>query len=212
MNTVKGCCTEEEGPYDEGRNFVDPARFDRVFSPLGGLRPLGTGTTFHPLPEEEIKGIEAYLHAPLPSDYRSFLSEIGGAVIDGLVSFRPLTQLPTCEPDGNEPFSYFYGAECEGFDGLLASIKLYRDQKRIPLDLIPIGANMFGDQMCLAIGGKDRERVFFWDHEDERSELDYWELHGPNASVPREFLYGNVYLVATSFDDFLARLVRDQQE
>lgn len=187
------------------------ARFDLVFLPLGGLRPLGRAKLFHPLPEEEIKHIEAYLHATLPSNYRSFLRDIGGAVIDGLVSFKPLTQLPTCEPGGNEPFSYFYGAECEGSDGLLASIKLYRDQRRIPRELIPIGANMFGDQVCLAIEGRDRERLFFWDHDDERNEMDYSELHGPTVPVPRAFLYGNVYLVANSFDDFLSRLVKDEE-
>jgi hypothetical protein len=69
---------------------------------------------------------------------------------------------------------------------------------------------MFADQICLAITGEDRGRVFFWDHENERCERDYWDSHGASVPVPREFLYGNVYLVATDFIDFLKRIVKDK--
>ena len=112
---------------------------------------------------------------------------------------------------GTEPFWQLYGADCEEFRAVLARTQFYRSQGRIPEELIPIGDNMFGDQVCLAVLGEHRGKVFFWDHDDERDEADYWQEHGQGKTVPREFLYGNVYLVADSFMDFLARLVRDEQ-
>ena len=64
---------------------------------------------------------------------------------------------------------------------------------RIPDELIPIGCDPAGNVIALAIKGKHRGAVFFWDHEAEADEEDqpYW---------------GNLKQVAPDFPAFLASL------
>lgn len=189
---------------------MNKAEVQSLFAKLGGIRPLGKSKRFHPLNDEDINHIEQMVHSKLPRDYVEFLKEFGGVSFRKLLSFSPISQLPTTVEGGTEPFNNLYGGQTEGINGIITQIQIYHGQGRIPQDLVPIGDNLFGDHVCICIKGKDCGKVFFWDHEDERSEQDYWDLHGPKTPVPREFLYGNIYLVASSFDDFLRRLVKDE--
>jgi hypothetical protein len=181
--------------------------FAAKFVTLGGLRPIVSQRGFHPMPETELQRIETEIGCPLPAEYREFLKECGGVAFGKLVSFRGIQPPPSASSSKLEPFGCFYGTENEESHGLLRTMRIYRE--RIPVTLIPIGENMFGDKICLGIKGGDREKIFFWDHEDERNEQDYTDLYGSGKLVPREWLFGNIYLAAETFEDFLNRLEPD---
>lgn len=63
----------------------------------------------------------------------------------------------------------------------------FRLEDRIPKQLLPIACDPFGNDICLAISGRRRGKVYFWDHELE-------------LGVPSWF---NVFFVAKSFDNFI---------
>jgi hypothetical protein len=177
-----------------------------IFAGLGGIRPI-TSHGHSVMTSAEIAKIEKFLTTALPSFYKKLLQEIGGFTFRKQASFSSLKKVPSTDEKGLEPFDVFYGAEKEGEYSLWNNITLY--QGRIPGRLIPIGDNMFGDQICLGIRGTEREKVYFWDHEDERDEQDYRDIHGQGKEVPLKWLFGNVYLVANSLEDFLTQLTPD---
>jgi hypothetical protein len=57
-------------------------------------------------------------------------------------------------------------------------------------DLLPIGSDGSGNVICMALSGSDEGSVYFWN---------WYEETAPPS-------YDNLYLVAESFDRFLARL------
>ena len=57
-----------------------------------------------------------------------------------------------------------------------------------------------GNQICIAVTGEDKGKLFFWDHENER-DLD----KNPND-------FGNVYLIANSFEEFVESLFAEDEE
>jgi len=101
----------------------------------------------------------------------------------------------------------FYGADLEGLCALCSlseNIETY--QGRIPPEFVPIAGNGFGDQFCLVVRDSECGKVYLWDHEDERTQETYSWQYGEGKTAPNEWLYGNVYLVASSLEDFLTRL------
>jgi hypothetical protein len=134
-----------------------------------------------PITEMEIAAFEAAIAVKLPDDHRQFLLEIGGAVFIG-VYVRPIETRPDC--GDLEVFEILYGGKDDTSYGLWRNRATYED--RLPETMIPIGENTFGDQFCLAIKGRERGKVFFWDHDSAK-----------------------VYLTAESFEDFLNRLEPD---
>ena len=68
---------------------------------------------------------------------------------------------------------------------------------RIPVDLLWIMGDPFGNAICLGVGGTHRGRIYFWDHEME-PDPDSWDGQVDTA--------GNVSLIAGSFAEFVAGL------
>jgi hypothetical protein len=69
----------------------------------------------------------------------------------------------------------------------------YRGSRgRMPPNIIPIGSDPGGNQICISVSGPDQGHVYFWDHEKEADPDDNEE---PG--------YDNLYFVAHSFSDFL---------
>ena len=54
---------------------------------------------------------------------------------------------------------------------------------RIPESFLPIAEDSGGNLICISCEGKDRGKIFFWDHEREGED--------------------NIYFIADSFDEFL---------
>jgi hypothetical protein len=87
----------------------------------------------------------------------------------------------------------FFGIDPSDSDDLDRVCEVYTD--RVPPDLLPIASDSFGNVICVGIRGKRRRRIYFWDHEDEFDD---------NGQGRQD--YGNVYLLADSFDEFLGKL------
>jgi len=144
-----------------------------------------------PLTEADIADFERYLGCPLPRDYRKFLLNHNGG---------------TPEPDG---FSLVYwGGKSEddqvSFYGLGPSVREGHNLRwtqecfkgRIPSELLPIGDDPGGNQLCLCIHGKQSGSVHFWDHELE---------HVPPT-------YKNTAMLAPSFLEFVNGLHEIKRE
>ncbi|WP_236347706.1 SMI1/KNR4 family protein, partial [Paenibacillus plantiphilus] len=64
---------------------------------------------------------------------------------------------------------------------------------RIPKGFIPIGDDPGGNMICLGMDGKYRERIYFWDHEEECEDM------------------SNMYFLADDIYEFLNRLYDDEE-
>jgi hypothetical protein len=167
------------------------------FRLLGGVTPIGKA--FVPVVDEELNFIETALGAALPGDYREFVQEYGVSAFGELVQFQPI------EGEAG-PLSHFYGSKSAGSNSLTRNIEKYMG--RMPETIIPIADDGGGNQICLGIKGKERGKVYYWDHHNESDEEDYLEEHG--KSMPPEVKFQNVHLIAKSFEDFVQRLEKSQ--
>ena len=111
-------------------------------------------TAIPPATPEAVKAFEAEIGYDLPAPYRAFLLLHNGG--------RP-------EPDavlvnGEEStLRTLYGLRGDEPDDLRTNAEAYRGE--VPPGLLPIGEDDCGNLFCLAVGGRDRGAVFFWDHE-----------------------------------------------
>lgn len=76
---------------------------------------------------------------------------------------------------------------------------------RMPSTVIPIGDDGGAGLICLGVGGRDAGKIFYWDRANEQvSEEEYLEDY--EEARPPEALYQNLYLIASSFANFLKQL------
>ncbi|MFM7161022.1 MAG: SMI1/KNR4 family protein [Planctomycetaceae bacterium] len=121
------------------------------------------------------------------------------------VYFSSNTQLPKhISESGLSLFDFFYGrTQQAGPSGLRQQIRFFRG--RIPDTMIPIAGDGGAGQICIGIKGDDWGKVFYWDMANEPlDEETYLEDFG--KPMPADDKRQNVYLVADSFDRFLAQL------
>lgn len=187
-----------------------------LFDRLGGIYAID-GKGFKPLSETEIDGLETRLECRLPDAYRQFLLKYGASSFHGtsdddpFVYFRSITPLPDYIADGGLAiFDAFFGAhnDTKQAHSLLKRIDFY--QERMPSTLIPIGDDGGAGLICLSIAGNDYGQIFYWDQADEAlSEEEYLEDY--DEPRPPEALYQNLYLVASSFTNFLKQLQLSQK-
>jgi SMI1/KNR4 family protein SUKH-1/ankyrin repeat protein len=151
--------------------------------------------SYAPLRLQDIANFERELGAELPEQYREFLlSHNGGSFADEVWFANEATGAELCVDE-------FYGLNTEAFYGteLREVISWFqgpmseRTGERIPTDLIPI-AETASDQVCLAVSGKMRGAVYWWDIDESQDEP--WD---------------NTILCATSFDSFLDGLFREMK-
>ena len=106
----------------------------------------------------DIKQFETKLGIVLPSEYRDFLLKFNG----GSPSPRNF-DLPN---EKANPLHLFYGIGTSvKSDDLTEAIKIFKG--RIKNSLIPIASDPFGNQICLGVKGRQKGKVYFWDHESE---------------------------------------------
>jgi hypothetical protein len=157
-----------------------------------GMRPLRG--SYLPLSLNELEGFEKEL-APFPTDYREFLLKYGYAVFDKEVKFIPIdSRFAEISPDGWATLDLFYGATYDNdqWDPNSMRANIENMKGRMPTSMIPI-ASSGNDHVCLGIAGDDRNKVFYWDREDE-----------PTVD------YHNVYIIANSFGEFVCSLKCDE--
>ena len=132
---------------------------------------------------ETIKLLESFIEYGLTKSYREFLLKYNGGEIE------PNTfKLSEGE---NSLSSFFQINSKETDEDLVCNYKLYID--RTPLGYIPIADDHFGNLILLCLKGKNREKVYFWDHEFEVDD-------GENPN------YENMTLIANNFQEFLENL------
>ncbi len=140
----------------------------------------------------QIMSLEAMLHMKIPEDYRLFLLNCNGG--------RPRKSVFTYIYKGRKELgcvSRFLGIHNGEFDNLYQAVKTYKIfQKRLPDNLLPIANDPGGNLICLSLIGNDLGSIYFWNHD--------WE-----ADDHEEPTYENIFLIATSFTEFIDSLTLD---
>ena len=131
-----------------------------------------------------IRSIENFLDVKFPKDYYDFLKNINGGV-----PTNSYFKFINC--DCGSILSVFYGMCEDCLNDLLENYRCYCI--RIPSNTFAIASDLGGNQILLSVKGKDKGKVYFWDHEQEAQE----------GEVPD---YSNLTLIANSFDEFLGML------
>ena len=148
-----------------------------------------------PADEAEIAAFEAEIGSTLPYDYRRFLAQCNGGHLGGALWFTGPT------PEGRAADAGIHhvgGFRSEDHFSLRANREAYQESAvRIPLDLVWIMDDPFGNAICLGIAGASRGKIFFWDHEVPPT-LDDWDGRVESAE--------NVQLLANSFTEFVSGL------
>jgi len=142
--------------------------------------------SYAPLNEAQLAAAERDLGIKFPPEYRRFLAVWNGG--------RPQQDLFIYEGHGHKESSiidWFLGIHNGENNNLRLYVRWYSG--RIPGNLLPIAHDPGGNLICIAVSGSDLGAVYFWDHEEE----------SPEGQPPST---DNVYLIAPSFDAFLASL------
>ena len=139
---------------------------------------------FPPTDEAAVREYEALIGHSLPADYREFLLNTNGGKQPEPESFR-------VETGEKSMMSVFFPIGRRGtFYDLGGQFLTMRDE--LPGGVIPIGQDIGGNPICLAISGEDAGAVLFMDHEAETgSHSDGWD---------------NLYFCARSFTEFIGGL------
>ncbi len=139
--------------------------------------------------ESDVSNFEEFVGEALPVDYRDFLLDLNGGV----------PELPYFLLHGgrggyaDSVVRHFFGISEKIDIDLSYNFKIYVAAKRIPLNMLPIAADPGGNIILLGIGGGEKGKVFFWNHEMEGLGTESSELC-------------NLVFVANSFTDFINNL------
>lgn len=110
------------------------------------------------------------------------------------------------EKEPSEVCDYFFsidsGRDYEDWVGYFEEMKGGK-LPRLPLRLVPIAPDPFGNLFCIAVTGADAGKVYFWHHEEE------FRLHSPDSGVPDD---SGVSLMADSFEDFLSQFAASSDD
>ena len=80
------------------------------------------------------------------------------------------------------------------YNNYMTYFELFKgEEPRVPTDLVPIARDPGGNLICISIGKDDLGAIYFWDHE--------METEGDARNY-----YENVFLIASSFSEFLKGL------
>lgn len=105
---------------------------------------------------EKLAEFESKHSIRLPEDYKEFLLTHNGGKPD-----------PSCFNIKNDTSDVriFYGLNNDGQYSVEVALKLYKN--RLSRDIIPIGSDSFGNQICLGVMGESQNKIYFWNHEFE---------------------------------------------
>lgn len=117
------------------------------------------------------------LSALLPNEYINFLFEFGTLDIhDKEIMIRIPKEFKKSCNEYSMGFVNFYGLQNNNFN---FNLLIERYKYRIPKELIPIGECPGGDQLCMGIKNKSYGKIYFWEHNKERADMEFetetWE-------------------------------------
>jgi hypothetical protein len=157
-----------------------------------GIKHLQIKEAELPINLNDIERASQQIGKIFPSDYKNFLlNSNGGHPIKS--NFPLLIPINNNEHDGE--IAWFNNIGNYESNNLINNFNTFSN--RIPNNLISIGCNSFGDQICLCVYGTDYGKVYFWDHENEAAAFGH-----------EEPWMNNVYLIANSFADFINSLYK----
>ncbi len=172
------------------------------------LNALDFSPTQGPEAPSALARLEAMIGVPLPLQYREFMLSIGGGYVE---AYAPCTELT--------PFGRHSLCELATIDDVIDVL----DSKVVPRNMISIGIGHGGAVTALSVAGLDHGAVFavdtemrfFWDFDikKELPDLDpsivrFFELRDADQSPQKPWGYDNCYRIASSFYEFLSKLVR----
>ena len=136
--------------------------------------------------DKRLRELESRFNIILPDEYRQFiLINNGGTPMPNVFEF-----IDTEGKKSNSLVHYFLAIyDGNGFDNIEQNYLLYISEKRIPSDIFPIAEDPFGNMVCVSVASGDYGKVYFWDHELEFEDN-----------------YGNLSLIANSFNEFIHKL------
>ena len=137
-------------------------------------------SAFPPTTEGAICDYEATIGFKLPDDYREFLLKTNGGQQPEPECFRVETG------EVSAVSVLFPIANSSDYYDLRAHFDHQKDE--LPRGVIPIGKDIGGNTICLALEGEERGSVLFMDHEAET---------GPHKDG-----WDNLYFCARSFSEF----------
>jgi hypothetical protein len=150
--------------------------------------------------EKRLEEFEVLIEHRLPEDYRLFLLETRGPIdFNKHITYRPIEDSPCYSKGALYGFDVFYGFGEDVSSNkyqiytLLWNYRIYN--RRMPLEVFPIGSLPFGDQMCLCYQGKCVGKIYYWNHDDEQ------EISG---NIEND--YRNMFLIANSFAELFNKM------
>lgn len=148
-----------------------------------GILPILIEERGDPADEKDLVELEEALANPLPDDFRAFLLEGDGIVLNAPNYIRSTYYFALSE---------LFGAGDLGPTerSLLGMYQTY--EGRVPPEFLPILGDANGNLFCLGVAGDQRGEVWAWDQEGE-------VLNGPPSLT-------NMHILAPTFDDFLGEL------
>ena len=195
-------------------------RMQTLIEKMGGVVRVGA-KPFAPL-SREIMSKFLDIDRKEFSDYLDYLTCFGGETYLNEVFYK-LTMydngLPSyCYPPDSPiengvikkgEFGCFYG-EGESYQtGYSLSDAIKKMENRIPTNFLPIAENNYGDRICLCIKGEKIGKIFYWYHENEWDEEDYFDDFG--KTMPEEVKMQNMYLVGEDLYDCFNRMVLEEE-
>lgn len=137
----------------------------------------------------ELDIFEAFVDGNFPKEYKDFLLEHNGGY-----PVPNYFNIPSIKDSSIVDCLYHLHSR-DSTNCLTRKYKVFRD--RMPPEIIPIGSDPGGNQICMAITGKHYGTIYFWDHECEADE------EKPS--------YSNVHIVASRFSEFLSSLEKSEE-
>lgn len=107
--------------------------------------------------------LESKLAAPLPGDYRYFISRWGGGRLGDDDAYVESDLLEACPWGSSVEPETFYPLLEEHSYSLEKMLEIFRS--RLPVGVLPFSTDAGGNQLCLDVAGRFPNSVWFWDHE-----------------------------------------------
>jgi len=143
------------------------------------------------LTAQRLAQVERQFGIRLPAAYRAFMLENNGGSPEpnGICRKRKKTPTEVCT-------LFFQIDSGRDFDDWNKSFETMKDKESpvLPLRLVPIAEDPFGNLFCISVAGKDAGKIYSWDHEDS------FVPTPPKRVIPDNT---GLSLMADSFDDFL---------
>ena len=132
------------------------------------------------------------IQVELPDDYKTFLAEFPhtgtldvGVVCVGLVTAH-------FAPDGAYTSELLFASSTKPHEDILAVRRIQMRDAEIPLCVLLIGEDLFGDFYCMDLRPESFGKIYFWNHEQR--------------------IEDGLYLVANDFKSFIGNLRRKDPE